>query len=94
MVLKMKSVKMSKKGQLVVPAELRRLLELNPEDTFIVCGDKDHVIFKKVDLPSLKKEFEEIFSVTSKFFKEAGITEEVVMEEIMAYRKEKKKKMS
>lgn len=90
----MEVVKMSKKGQLVVPAELRGMLGLNPEDTFIAYGDEDYIIFKKVELPSLKKEFEEIVKITSKIAKEAGITEDVVMEEIRAYRKEKAKKAS
>lgn len=85
---------MSKKGQLVVPVELREMLGLNPEDTFIAYGDEDYVIFKKVELPSLKKEFEEIVKITSKIAQEAGITEDVVMDEIRAYRKEKRKKAS
>lgn len=90
----MEVVKMSKKGQLVVPAELRHMLRLNPEDKFIAYGDEDYIIFKKVELPSLKKEFEEIVKITSRIAEEAGITEETVTEEIKAYRKEKKKKAS
>ena len=86
----MELVKMSKKGQLVVPAELRAMLGLNPEDRFIAYGDEDYVIFKKVELPSLQKEFEKIVKITAKVSKEAGITEDVVMEEIKAYRKKKK----
>ncbi len=92
--MEMEVVKMSKKGQLVVPAELRNLLGLNPEDKFIAYGDEDYIIFKKVELPSLQKEFEEIVKITSIISQEAGITEEAVMEEIKAYRKEKKKKAS
>ena len=45
-------------------------------------------------MPSLQKEFEEIVKITSLISQEAGITEEAVMEEIKAYRKEKKKKAS
>jgi AbrB family looped-hinge helix DNA binding protein len=90
----MEVVKMSKKGQLVVPAELRNMLGLNPEDKFIAYGDEDYIIFKKVELPSLKKEFEEIVKITSKIAQEAGITEDVVMGEIRAYRREKAKKAS
>lgn len=86
----MELVKMSKKGQLVVPAELREMLGLNPEDRFIAYGDEDYVIFKKVELPSLKKEFAKIVKLTAKVSKEAGITEDIVMKEIEAYRKKKK----
>ena len=86
----MELVKMSKKGQLVVPAELRAILGLNPEDRFIAYGDEDYVIFKKVELPSLQKEFDKIVKITTKLSKGAGITEDVVMEEIKAYRRKKK----
>ena len=81
---------MSKKGQLVVPAELRAKLGLKPEDKFIAYGDEDYIVFKKVELPSLQKEFEKIVKITAKISKEAGITEDVVMEEIKAYRKKKR----
>ncbi len=86
----MELVKMSKKGQLVVPAELRALLGLSPEDRFIAHGEKDYVIFKKIELPSLEEEFEKIIKITSKVAKEAGMTEDVIMKEIKAYRKKKK----
>lgn len=82
---------MSKKGQLVVPAELRAMLGLNPEDRFIAYGEKDYIVFKRVELPSLKKEFEKVVEITAKVAKEAGITEDTVMEEIKAYRRSKKK---
>ena len=52
--------------------------------------DEDYIIFKKVELPSLQKEFEKIVKVTAKISKEAGITEDVVMKEIKAYRKKKR----
>jgi hypothetical protein len=38
----------------------------------------------------LQKEFEKVVKITAKVSKEAGITEDVVMEEIKAYRKKKK----
>ncbi|MFH0816791.1 MAG: AbrB/MazE/SpoVT family DNA-binding domain-containing protein [Methanobacteriota archaeon] len=85
----MEFVKMSKKGQVVIPAELRALLGLNAEDRFIAYGEKDYVIFKRVDFPSVEKEFDKLVKATSKLAKEAGITEEVVMEEIREYRKKR-----
>jgi AbrB family looped-hinge helix DNA binding protein len=86
----MEFVKMSKKGQLVVPAELRAMLGLNPEDRFIAYGDEDYIIFKKVELPSLEREFDKIVKITAKISKEAGITEDAVLEEIKAYRRKKR----
>lgn len=81
---------MSKKGQLVVPSKLRELLGLDPEDRFIAYGEDDYVIFKKVSLPSLEKEFDKIVKITAKIAKEEGLTEKDVAKEIREYRKVKK----
>jgi AbrB family looped-hinge helix DNA binding protein len=85
----MECVKMSKKGQVVIPAELRILLGLKAEDRFIAYGEKDYVIFKRVDFPSLEKEFDKLVKLTSKLAKDAGLTEDVVMDEIREYRKKR-----
>ena len=85
----MELIKMSKKGQLVVPVELRELLGLDPEDRFIAYGERDYVIFKKVELPAFEKEFERIVKVASKIAKEEGVTESTVLDEIKAHRRKK-----
>ena len=82
---------MSRKGQLVVPQELRDLLGFNAEDLFIAHGTRDYVVFKKVQLPTLKKEFEELVNKTSQIAKQNGITEEIVNGEINKYRKTKRR---
>jgi len=83
---------MSKKGQLVVPKALREKLGLSPQDRFIAYGSGDYVIFKKVELPSLMKEFEEIAEIASTIAKKRGITEDDVVEEVRKYREEKRAK--
>lgn len=83
----MEYVKMSKKGQLVVPLSIRKLLGLASNDKFIAYGEADYIIFKKIELPSLKKEFDELIKVTSKITKARGITPDVVASEIAKYRK-------
>ena len=45
----MELIKMSKKGQLVVPLSLRKILGFEPEDKFIAYGTDDYVVFKKVE---------------------------------------------
>ena len=87
----MELIKMSKKGQLVVPLSLRKILGFEPEDKFIAYGTDDYVVFKKVELPSLKKEYDELLKSTSKIAKKHGITTKTVAEEIAKYRKEKRK---
>jgi AbrB family looped-hinge helix DNA binding protein len=50
-------VKMSQKGQLVVPQGIRESLKLAPGERFIAFAIQDGVLFKKVEIPELKKEF-------------------------------------
>ena len=44
-------VKMSNKGQLVVPREIRENQSLSPSDRFVAIGVKEGVLFKKVKIP-------------------------------------------
>lgn len=88
----MEFVKMSKKGQIVVPKYLREKLGLSPQDKFIAHGKDDYIIFKKIELPSLRKAFEEIAEIATTIARERGITEEDVKEEIRKYREEKRTK--
>jgi bifunctional DNA-binding transcriptional regulator/antitoxin component of YhaV-PrlF toxin-antitoxin module len=87
----MELIKMSRKGQLVVPQELREALGFNAEDMFLAYGVKDYVLFKKVKLPTLKKEFEELVNETSQIAQRSGITEETVNAEIRNCRKTKRR---
>ena len=87
----MEFVKMSKKGQIVIPASIRAMLKLKLGDKFIAYGKEDYIIFKRIELPSLRKEFEEVVTLTTKLAKEQGITEKDVEEEIKKYRGEKQK---
>ena len=86
----MELVKMSKKAQLVIPKAIREKLGLSPGDRFIAYGMEDYVIFKKVELSALRREYEEIAEVASAIARERGITEEVIGEEIRKYREEKR----
>lgn len=86
----MEFVKMSRKGQLVVPQKLRVALGFKPEDRFIAYGENDYVVFKKVELEALKKEFEDVVKTTSEILKKRGVTPKVIEEEIQAHRRKKK----
>ena len=50
-------VKMSAKGQLVVPEAIRDLEDFNPGDRFVPLPVKDGVLLKKVEIPKINVEF-------------------------------------
>lgn len=69
-----KIVKMSKKGQLVVPSEIREKEGLDTADRFIALPVKDGVVFKKVRFDA-EKEYETLSKEIKKRFREKGLKE-------------------
>ena len=56
----------SKKGQVVIPQSIRKELGIQPRTKFLVYGRGDTVIMKKLELPDLKKEWDDIFKMMDK----------------------------
>ena len=75
-------VKMSSKGQLVVPKDIREELELKESERFAAIKVKDGVFFKKIDIPDISKEFKELANETEKEFKKKGIARKDVEEAV------------
>ncbi len=66
------TTKMSSKGQVVIPEEIRKRLGLKVGSQFIVVGDKDTVILKAISPPSMK-EFNELVKEARRQAKIAGL---------------------
>ncbi len=66
------TTKMSSKGQIVIPEEIRNRLNLKTGAQFIVVGDNDVVILKNITPPSIE-EFDELISKARKAGKKAGL---------------------
>ena len=66
------TTKMSSKGQVVIPEEIRKKLKLKPGTQFVVIGDKDVVIFKTISPPSIG-EFDKLIADARKQAKQAGM---------------------
>ena len=77
----------SEKGQVVIPQSIRKELGIKPKNKFLVYGRGDTIILKKLELPDLKKEWDDIFKMMDK--KDLKITEEEILKEIAAARKTK-----
>lgn len=75
----------SEKGQVVIPQSIREELGIKPKTKFLVYGRGDTVIMKKLELPDLRKEWEEIFKQMDK--KELKISDKEIQREIEETRK-------
>ncbi len=52
--------KISEKGQIVIPSSLRRDMRINKSDQFLILGEGNTIILKKVEKSAMKKSFDEI----------------------------------
>lgn len=78
----------SEKGQIVIPQSLRKEMRIRPRTKFLVFGRGDTLIMKRLELPDLKREWEEIFRMMDR--KGLQLSEKEVQAEIEAVRKEKR----
>ena len=77
----------SEKGQVVIPKSLRKELGIKPRTKFLVYGRGDTVIMKRLELPDLRKEWDEIFRAMDA--KKLKISEKEILDEIAAVRRER-----
>jgi len=66
--------KVSTKGQVIIPKQLRKELNIKEADELFVYGEKDTIIMKKIAKPAIEKRFKEITSKLQKAAKETGFT--------------------
>lgn len=75
-------MKMSPKGQLVVPQDIRQDSGFKPGDRFVPFAVKNGVLFKRVRLPNVRAEFEKLAQEIQKDFQKRGVTENEVGEAV------------
>ena len=80
-------VKMSAKGQLVVPKEIREQEDFKPSDRFIPFPVNNGVLFKRIKMPNVKQEFLSLSKEIEKQFKRQKVTQKDVDEAITWARK-------
>lgn len=72
------TVKMSSKGQIVIPQDVREELHAHTGTVFAVVGSKDTIVLKKIATPSkeeLIKELGVFAKIAKKKLQSKGITE-------------------
>ncbi|MDF1592895.1 MAG: AbrB/MazE/SpoVT family DNA-binding domain-containing protein [Desulfobacterales bacterium] len=82
------TTKMSSKGQIVIPENIRKQLNLKAGSQFVVVGEKDVVILKRIAQPSLD-EFGALITEARKKGKLAGIKKSDIDDAILKARGKK-----
>ena len=75
-------VKMSEKGQLVVPRRIRKKEGFTSSDRFVAIEVKDGVLFKRVDIPKVEIEFESLSRDIQSHLKRSKVKQEDVAEAV------------
>lgn len=79
------TTKMSSKGQVVIPEDIRKRLNLKSGSQFVVVGEKDVVIFKSILQPSMK-EFDKLIAEARKQARKEGLKRSDVREAVATAR--------
>lgn len=66
------TTKMSSKGQVVIPEDIRKRLGLEPGAQFVVIGENDTVILKMIAAPDMSQ-FDDLISRARKQARRAGL---------------------
>lgn len=68
---------MSSRGQIVIPLAVRQELNLVEGTKFVVIGEGDTLLLKKIGMPSFKN-FDKLIAKTQAFAKKKGLKQEDV----------------
>ena len=82
------TTKMSSKGQVVIPEDIRRRLGLRPGSQFVVVGERDTVILKIISPPTME-EFDMLITQARRQARRAGLKRSDVKAAIRNVRNQK-----
>ena len=76
----------SSRGQVVIPQSLRNKMKIHTGEKFVIIGENDTIILKKLEVPSFSG-IDKLLKKTRDFVKKKGIKESEVEEAIKQARK-------
>lgn len=82
------TTKMSSKGQVVIPEDIRKQLKLKEGSQFIVLGENDVVILKAISPPSIQQ-FDVLIAKARSQAKQAGLKKSDITSAISRVRNRK-----
>ncbi len=80
--------KLSSKGQVVIPQNIRNEMSLKPGSQFIVIGEGDTIVLKSLTMPSFK-DFDRLVTKARKFAKSKNLKKRDLEEAIQSVRSKK-----
>ena len=80
------TTKLSSKGQVVIPEEIRDQMGLHVGDQFLVVAEKGVMILKMIEKPSMSQ-YRVLIAKTRRLAKSSGITERDVSRAVKVARK-------
>lgn len=80
------TTKMTSKGQVVIPEEIRDYMNLEPGVKFLIMASEDSIIFKKIQ-PLPKRDIRALLEKSQAMAKECGITQSDLDEAIAESRR-------
>lgn len=75
-------VKMSSKGQLVVPEDIRDQEDFKPGDYFVPFPVKEGVLFKRISIPEVRADFKALAKDIESHFKKQKVSPKTVDEAV------------
>ena len=66
--------RVSEKGQVVIPSSLRKVMKIQKADQFLVFGEGNTIVLKKVEKPVFKKTFDEVAEPIREATKKIGLS--------------------
>jgi AbrB family looped-hinge helix DNA binding protein len=79
--------RLSERGQIVIPTEVRRSMHLKEGERFIVMGIGDTIVLRKLELSQEKLRLKRLMTEARTRAKKSGFTEKEIQELIQATRK-------
>jgi len=77
---------LSSRGQIVIPQSLRNKMKIHEGEKFVVIGEDNTIILKKLEMPSFSG-IDKLLKKTREFTKKKGIKESDVEEAVKNSRK-------
>ena len=72
--MEVEMTRISEKGQVVIPSSLRNRMKIKKSDQFLVFGEGNTIILKKIEKPAIRKTFDEVAKPLRNAAKKSGFS--------------------